>query len=146
MSNRPAKPAGMSWISAYLTVRDSDASLDFYQRAFGFEKKLAMPGPDGKTKHAEMTYRDGVIMFGPEGNCPTRTPASSGIDSPIGLYIYCNDVDAAFARATAAGAQAVSPPTDMFYGDRICSLRDPDGYVWHFATNVADFDPSKAPK
>jgi uncharacterized glyoxalase superfamily protein PhnB len=33
----------------------------------------------------------------------------------------------------------------MFWGDRMCSLIDTDGYAWQFATNVADFDPAKAP-
>ena len=34
----------------------------------------------------------------------------------------------------------------MFWGDRIAQFSDPDGYRWMFATNVADFDASKAPK
>jgi uncharacterized glyoxalase superfamily protein PhnB len=149
MSKRPARPPGSPWLSPYLVVKDADAALDFYQRAFGFEKRLAMPGPDGRTKHAEMTWQDALIMFGPEGTgpdgCPTRTPVTSGVASPMGLYLYCNDVDALFKRATAAGAKGDAPPQDMFWGDRICKLTDLDGYSWCFATNVADFDPSKAP-
>jgi PhnB protein len=147
MSKRPARPANMSWLSPYLVVRDANAALDFYQRAFGFEKQMAMPGPDGRIMHAEMTYRDMVIMFGPECDSGGRAqaPATSGVSSPVGLYLYCDDVDALYQRATAAGAKAVSPPTDMFYGDRVCTLNDPDGFTWSFATNVADFDPAKAP-
>ena len=61
------------------------------------------------------------------------------------LYVYCEDVDALFARAVAAGAKAIKPPQDQFYGDRTCTVEDQDGYWWNFATNVADFDPSKAP-
>jgi uncharacterized glyoxalase superfamily protein PhnB len=34
----------------------------------------------------------------------------------------------------------------MFYGDRVVKLTDPDGHLWYFATNVADFDPSTALK
>jgi uncharacterized glyoxalase superfamily protein PhnB len=137
----------MSWLSPYLTVKDSGAALDFYQRAFGFEKKVAMPGPDGRPAHVEMTYRDAVIMFGPEGAAggKCRSPATSGVRSPVGLYVYCDDVDALFARATAVGAKAETPPTTQFYGDRNCQLIDPDGHIWYFATNVADFDPAKAP-
>jgi uncharacterized glyoxalase superfamily protein PhnB len=33
-----------------------------------------------------------------------------------GLYLYAPDVDAAFARATAAGAKITMPLTDMFRG------------------------------
>jgi uncharacterized glyoxalase superfamily protein PhnB len=148
MSKRPAKPAGMSWVAPYLTVKDADKAIDFYQRAFGFEKKFAMPGPQGKTGHAELTYKDGNIMLGPEqerGDCPARAPATSGVATPVSIYLYCDDVDALFARATGAGAKGTMPPQNMFYGDRVCQLHDPDGHSWYFATNVADFDPSKAP-
>jgi len=85
----------------YLTVKDADAALDFYQRAFGFEKCFATPGPDGKTAHVEMSFRDAKIMFSPEratGECLSRAPATSGVAPPIGLYVYCENVDALFAR------------------------------------------------
>jgi uncharacterized glyoxalase superfamily protein PhnB len=147
MAARPPRPPETPWLSPYLTVKDSDAGIDFYVRAFGFRKQTAMPGPDGRTAHAEMRWQDALIMFGPEHTCKdgTRAPASSGTLSPVTLYVYCDDVDALFERARAAGAMVVDPPGDMFWGDRVCKLRDPDGYVWCFATNVADFDPSKAP-
>jgi uncharacterized glyoxalase superfamily protein PhnB len=148
MAKRPAKPAGMSWVAPYLCVRDADRAIDFYQRAFGFEKKFGMPGPDGKTAHAEMTFKDSNIMFGPErdtGECLAKSPATSKVPSPVSLYVYCDDVDALYKRATGAGASGDSAPQDMFYGDRVCKLTDPDGHTWYFATNVADFDPSKAP-
>lgn len=61
----------------------------------------------------------------------------------MGLYVYVEDVDALFARATAAGAKGERPPQDMFYGDRVCQVIDPDGHSWSFGTNVADFDPTK---
>jgi uncharacterized glyoxalase superfamily protein PhnB len=137
----------MSWLNPYLTVKDPTASLDFFKRAFGFEEKMVMKTPDGQIVHAEVTYHDIVIMFGPEGapGNACRSPNSSGVLPPIGLYLYCDDVDAAYARATKAGAKGDHAPQDMFYGDRVCKLTDPDGFIWSFATNVADFDPSKAP-
>jgi PhnB protein len=147
MSKRPPRPQGSPWLTPYLTVRDADAALEFYQRAFGFEKRFSMKGPDGRTAHVEITWREAVIMFGLEGDrdgCKVKAPVTSGVTPPIGLYVYCDDVDALYARATAAGAASVSAPQDMFWGDRMCRLRDPDGHDWSFATNVADFDPSKA--
>jgi PhnB protein len=68
VASRPAKPASASWVSPYLTtVRDADTALAFYQQAFGFEKRFSMPGPDGKTAHAELAWRDGMIMLAREG-------------------------------------------------------------------------------
>jgi uncharacterized glyoxalase superfamily protein PhnB len=151
MSKRPPRQPGYPWLIPYLTVKDCDAALAFYQKAFGFEKRFAMPGPDGKSVHVEMMWHDAMIMFGsvPESKkaeWPCRTPIEQGVRSPIVPYVYCDDVDALYARAVAAGAGGVKPPETMFYGDRVCTLADTDGYWWNFATNVADFDPSKAPK
>jgi uncharacterized glyoxalase superfamily protein PhnB len=146
MAKRTPKPEGAPWITPYLTVKDADAALAFYQQAFGFEKKFAMPGPNGKTAHAELLWRDGMIMLGPEGgpgNC--KSPATLGVRPPVGIYVYCDDVDALFKRATEAGAKVDRPLEDMFWGDRMCAFIDPDGHGWTFATNIADFDPSKAP-
>jgi uncharacterized glyoxalase superfamily protein PhnB len=69
----------------------------------------------------------------------------TGTPSPVHLYVYCDNVDAMFDRAKKAGATVGAEPADQFYGDRVCKLQDPDGHEWCFATNIADFDPTKAP-
>jgi PhnB protein len=146
MSNRPAKPNNMPWLAPCLTVKDADAAAAFYEKAFGFEKRFSMPGPDGRTGHVEIAWRDGVFMIGPE--CPqhaSKSPATTGVQPSTSLYVYCDDVDALVKRATAAGATVESPAQDMFWGDRVGTLVDLDGYRWMFATNVADFDPTKTP-
>jgi uncharacterized glyoxalase superfamily protein PhnB len=150
MSKRPPCPPGYSWLSPYLIVRDANAALAFYEKAFGFDKHMSHPSPDGKSMHAEMKWHDVVIMFGsvPESKMEDffcRPPEVKGGRSPMSLYLYCEDVDAVFARAVGAGAKAIKPPQNQFYGDRTCALEDLDGYWWYFATNVGDFDPSKAP-
>ncbi|MBV9126236.1 MAG: VOC family protein [Planctomycetes bacterium] len=143
MSKRPAKPAGMSWVSPYLMVKDAATALDFYQRAFGLERKEAIKGPDGRIMHAEVVWHDSVIMFGSEceKEPQIKAPATTGVQPPVALYLYCDDVDALFARATKAGARVGSAPQNQFYGDRTCKLFDPDGHVWFFATHVGDFVP-----
>ncbi len=147
MPTRPPCPPGMSWITPGLTVKNPEIAIAWYEKAFGFEKKLAMPGPDGKIVHAELVWQGHSIMLSPEGafGCAGQAPVTSGTVPPVGLYVYCPDVDALAARAKAAGATIEMEPNDAFWGDRICKLTDPDGYSWCFATNVADFDPTKAP-
>src|SRR4051812_42382100 len=116
MSSRCGKPAAMPWVTPYLVVKDADASVAFYERAFGFEKRFVMTGDDGKAQHAEMMYQGAVVMLGPE--CPSdpkrQAPVTTGMPAPVSLYVYCDDVDALFARATAAGAIGDMPPQDMF--------------------------------
>ncbi|MGQ0636878.1 MAG: VOC family protein [Planctomycetaceae bacterium] len=147
MADRPSKPADMPWLSPYLTVKDADAALAFYQRAFGLEKKMALAGPDGRTMHAEIRWRDAVVMFGsesPQHSC--LAPVTMGVRPSVSLYLYCDDVDGLYRRALATGAKSESAPENKFYGDRVCGLLDPDGHLWYFATNVADFDPAKVPR
>jgi len=148
-TQRPPRQVGMAWLTPDLTVRDVDKTISFYERAFGFEKGYAVPDKTGKTVHGDLKYEGStVVMLGREGamGCPCKSPATSNADCPINLYVYCSDVDELYRRAKAAGATVVSEPADMFWGDRVATLKDPEGYNWTFATNIADFDPSKVPK
>ena len=133
-----ARPDGSPWLVPYLVVKDAEKALDFYTRAFGFAKRSAVPGPDGKPMHVEMTYKDILVMFAPEGayGGDGKCPATLGVTPSVTLFVYCEDVDALCKQAQAAGATVVAPPADMFWGDRMCSLVDPDGHVWNFATHT----------
>jgi uncharacterized glyoxalase superfamily protein PhnB len=141
MSKQPSRPPQMPWLSPYLVVKDPAAALDFYQRAFGFTTKNVYHDPAGAIGHAEVTWKDAVIMFGPECTVDgeaKKAPVTLGVPSPVGMYIYCDDVDALCSRAQAAGARVVRPPQTMFWGDRMCTVTDPDGHVWSFATHVGE--------
>jgi len=149
MPSRPAKPADLPRIMPYLTVRDVAAAMEFCQRAFGFEPRpeAIIQKPDGSLMHGESRFHEGVVMFGPQTDTgdESQAPQAGAVTASVSLYIYCDDVDALYVRATAAGALADSQPQEMFWGDRICTFTDPDGHRWTFATNVSDFDPSKIP-
>ncbi len=135
------------WLIPYLTVQSAEKTLEFYEKAFGFERGTCIPGPDGKIMHGEVNYQgQTLVMFSPEGNmgCPAKAPASTAHMPPFNLYVYTHDVDALYLRAVRAGAEALQPPSDMFWGDRMARFRDLNGYQWTFATNVRDFDPAAA--
>ncbi len=150
MSTPSWKPDDINFLTPYLTVSDPDKSVDFYEAAFGFEPSKAIPGPDGSTFHAEMHYQGKIIvMFAPEGawGNEAKTPANSKTQPGAAFYTYCEDVDALVAQAKDAGATVVQEPEDMFWGDRIANVLDPDGHVWTFATKVGEFneeDPQPA--
>ena len=61
-------------------------------------------------------------------------PQSLG-GSPVSMHIWSDDVDAAVARAVAAGAKLTQPVKDQFYGVRSGSVLDPFGYIWNISTN-----------
>ncbi|VVE44216.1 VOC family protein [Pandoraea anhela] len=133
------RPSHVPWLTPYLTVRDARASASFYEQAFGFTVH-DMVDDDGAVMHVEMFYQGQLIlMFAPEGAFAStaRTPRTSGVEAPQSFYVYTEDVDALYARATTAGAKGLMPPSDQFWGDRFCQLEDPDGYRWGFARPVA---------
>jgi PhnB protein len=131
-------PQQFSVVSPYLTVTNIDTATDFYSKAFGFSLKEKAPGEDGTSWHAEMLYQKQMLMFGKEGTYngkTTKAPNTTKTDSPISMYIYCDDVDKFHQHAIAHGAKSINAPEDMFWGDRMCRLQCPEGYVWAFATH-----------
>jgi PhnB protein len=50
------------------------------------------------------------------------------------LHILCDDNAALLACALAAGCTPEQPLTEMFYGARSASVRDPFGHVWVLLT------------
>jgi PhnB protein len=99
---------------------------------------MRMAGPDGRIGHAEVSIGDSRIMLSDEyPEMGTRGPKTIG-GSPVSIYLYVEDVDAVVGRAVAAGARAVRPVEDKFYGDRSGALEDPFGHTWHVATHKED--------
>ncbi len=60
---------------------------------------------------------------------PGRRESLGGAVSAI-MTTYWEDVDAAWKRAVAAGAEVVYELADQFYGERGGRLRDPFGHQW----------------
>jgi PhnB protein len=125
-------------LTPYLTVDDANAAIAFYQRAFGAELHAKHPAPDGKKlMHAALTIRGALLMLCddfPEMRGGVRQSPKALGGSPVTLHLDVEDVDAAFERATQAGATVTMPLADQFWGDRYGKLRDPFGHEWSLAT------------
>lgn len=136
-------PDGYHSITPYLIVKGAAAAIDFYKQAFGAVEMLCMPQPDGRVGHAELKIGDSVIMLAdefPEMN--TVGPKTLG-NSPVGILLYVDDVDAVFAKAISLGATVNKPLADQFYGDRTGTLIDPFGHKWTVATHKEDVAPEE---
>jgi len=139
-------PEGYHTLTPSLTVKDGAKAIEFYKKAFGAQERMRLPGPDGRLMHAELQVGDSIVMLGeemPEMGC--KEPASVGAVSSS-LYLYVPDVDAAFNRAVQAGAKALMPPADMFWGDRFGTVEDPSGHRWGLATHKEDPTPAEMEK
>ena len=139
-------PEGYHTLQIYLAVEDASKAIDFYKQAFGAKERMRLAGPDGRLMHAELLVGDSIVMLGeemPEMGC--KAPVSVGAVSSS-LYVYVPDVDAAFNRAVQAGAKALMPPADMFWGDRFGTVEDPSGHRWGLATHKEDPSPAEMEK
>jgi PhnB protein len=145
MADRPAKSDGMQWLNPYMIVKDLKKTLTFYEEAFGFKTRLTLPDKEGNLMHAEMEYKDNVLMIGSESPEQTMLAARTLKGSPVSFYLYVDNIDDFFSRAKNAGSEVISEPKNQFWGDRTCTFKCPEGYQWTFAQNVADFDPSNIP-
>ncbi len=135
-------PEGFHTLTPSFTFKDCRKAIEFYKKAFGATEKFAMPSPDGKgTMHAEIKIGDSNVMMADE--CLERGCKSAETlgGSPVAMYFYVNDVNAAFKKALAVGGAVWMPVQDMFWGDRIGVIQDPFGYLWTLATHVADVAP-----
>ena len=120
-------PTNYASVTPYLIVRDAKNAIDFYQRAFGAVEMFRLDGPDDTIAHAEIKIGNSPVMLAESmGGYPD--PLTLG-GSSVSFMIYVPDVDAAFARAVAAGATVKRPVADQFYGDRTGTLADPFGHV-----------------
>lgn len=146
MANVNPIPEGYTAVTPYLVVRDAAKALDFYQKAFGATELFRMPGPGGKVMHAEMQIGNARVMLSEE-SLERGAPSPQALKgTTVSLLHYVADVDASFKRAVDAGAKAVSPPADMFWGDRWSLVEDPFGHQWQIATHKEDLSPEEMSK
>lgn len=116
MATQTQAPAVEGGVVAYLQVDGAIKAAEFYKRAFGAELAASHPPDDkGRTMHVHLYINGSSVMLCdpyPEHGHPLEKPQGFNLMLPV------NDIDAAWQRATEAGAEAVMPPMEMFWGDR----------------------------
>jgi PhnB protein len=136
-------PAGYHTVTPSIIVAGADRALEFYKKALGAEELMRFPGPDGKIMHAEMKIGDSLIMLGDEmPEHGGRGPTSYG-GTPVSFFVYGDNVDQAWQRAVAAGAEVVMPLANQFWGDRSGCLKDPFGHNWWLSQHIEDLTPEE---
>ncbi len=97
-----------------LRTRDLAALISFYERAFG-----GVVHNRFEEVYVAMTMGSGILGIGLE-------PEASGADQ-MAIWLYVDDVDAAYGAALDAGASSIEPPADMRWGERVAQVADPEG-------------------
>lgn len=138
-------PDGFHTLTPYLIVKGAAEALTFYQKAFDAVELMRINAPDGSIVHGEFKIGDSIVMISEENpGCGSASPETLG-GSPVTLYVYVDDVDTVCATAVEAGAKAIMPVSDRFWGDRTGQVVDPFGHRWHLATHVEDVAPDELP-
>ena len=116
----------------------------------GLGMKVPEPGatfrltePGGRIGHAELKLGPGTLMLAEEfPECGFRAPQDADGRS-VTIHLHVADADAMAAQACAAGATMLRKPTDEFYGERSCLLRDPFGHSWMLGHQIEEVTPAE---
>jgi len=119
----------------FLPHLDPEASLAFYRDLLGLEVRLDVGSGAmrwitvGPVDQPDVT----VVLYPPTAD-PGITEAEQRMIAEMmakgtfaRIHLATRDLDAAFDKIQAGGAEVVSEPTDQPYGIRDCALRDPAG-------------------
>ncbi|MGB6553816.1 MAG: VOC family protein [Candidatus Binataceae bacterium] len=99
---------------------------ELVKHAFGAQELERLPVGDHGF-HIEARIGDSMIVI--EAGDP---PHPGGMRASI--YVYVEDVDAAYRRALAAGASSIAEPADKPYQERAAGVKDSYGNTWWLAT------------
>ncbi|ALE73030.1 putative lyase [Pseudonocardia sp. Ae168_Ps1] len=121
--------------SSFLPHTDAEASLAFYRDALGFEVRLDVGYADMRWITVGPPDQPAVsIVLAPPAVDPGVTDEERRVVTEMmakGTYsailLASNDLEAAFDKVQASGAEVVQEPIDQPYGVRDCAFRDPAG-------------------
>ncbi|MGY6658438.1 VOC family protein [Amycolatopsis sp. TRM77291] len=133
-----SRPLGLT---PHLFVKDVDASLSFYTKAFGAVELFRNVLPNGVVLFVEVAVGDARLLVSQEiPQLDALAPATLG-GTPMLLVLETGDPDDLVRRAVFAGARVEAPVEEMFFGERYGRIIDPDGHRWALTTKRERFTP-----
>jgi uncharacterized glyoxalase superfamily protein PhnB len=131
---------------AYLHVKNAEAAIRFYEKAFGAREKFRLTEPSGRIGHAELDFGGTTLMLadefpeygilGPQPSAPTC----------VTIHLHVDNADETIRRAADAGATVEREVRDEFYGERSGTVRDPFGHRWSIGHNIEGVSPPEMQK
>jgi catechol 2,3-dioxygenase-like lactoylglutathione lyase family enzyme len=118
--------------TCFLQVQDPDLALAFYRDTLGLEVRNDVAKDGFRWITVGSAAQPGVSIVitnylngGPDDNDVIAALIAKGALN--GLHFRADDLDAAFEKMRAAGAEIVQEPTEQFWGTRDFAVRDPSG-------------------
>jgi len=127
----------------YLRVKGAEAAIQLYTTVFGAAEKFRLTEPSGRIGHVELDLGNIVLMLSDEfpeyDSLAPQEPGATGLV----IHLHCDNCDELAARAISAGAVIVREPSDAFYGERSCTIRDPFGHEWMLGHEIEKVEPKE---
>lgn len=120
----------MEYGSTVLFVGDVPAVLEFYGRAFGLETRFYDPNYEFGELDA-----GGAALGVASHDCGQRMMPGAYVPPPgrrlagVEVAFFTPDVSTAFDRARDAGAEVVTEPTEMPWGQTVAYVRSIEGTI-----------------
>ena len=126
--------------TCFIAVDDHDKALAFYRDVLGLEVRNDVRFEGMRwVSVGSPSQPDVDIVLEPPLADPNASPADKEIMADLlakgmlrAVIFTTDDVDAAFERIQASGAEVLQEPIDMPYGVRDCAFRDPAGNMLRF--------------
>lgn len=121
-----------------LYVSDVTKSIEFYEKAFGFERKFIKPEND----YAELLSGETTISFVSKdlanSNLKNGFIESSQLDKPFGieLALVTENVQDTINKALQCGAIIEENPIEKPWGQTVGYIRDIDGFLLEICTQI----------
>lgn len=116
----------------FVLVHDPDLAIGFYRDTLGLEVRNDVAREQFRwiTVGADTQPDVAIVLTNYLNGSPADSNALAGLlakGALNGVHFRTDDLDAAFEKLKAAGAEIVQEPTDQFWGTRDLAVRDPSG-------------------
>src|SRR6187402_363105 len=117
----------------HITVNDVDASIAFYRDALGLkvQNDVSSGGHRWVTLGTDSQPGLGIVLSDPHAGRSAADGDALQELLPKGvlpnIVFSSDDVDAAFERVRASGAEVLQEPVEQGWGPKDCAFRDPSG-------------------
>jgi catechol 2,3-dioxygenase-like lactoylglutathione lyase family enzyme len=132
----PAASSALGYVILY--VEDVEASLAFYERAFGLARRFFHD--EGGKAYGELETGAARLAFASPALVAehfSQPPMLSAAGKPplgIEVALLTSDVQALYDRAVAAGAAPEVAPETKPWGQVVAYVRDPQGFLVEICT------------
>jgi catechol 2,3-dioxygenase-like lactoylglutathione lyase family enzyme len=118
--------------TCFIQVQDPDIALAFYRDTLGLEVRNDVANEGFRWITVGSAAQPGVSIV--ITNYLNGSPGDNDMIAALiakgalnGVHFRADDLDAAFEKVRAAGAEIVQEPTEQFWGTRDFAVRDPSG-------------------